>query len=425
MMAKPMIRITSFILLLFFLISSCKSERQKMDDKVCSHLKEYYKNNRYSKYSDFDLTKITYDTIGDGCWAYELARLMLNTPGIITDSILYGELESTSQLIDTFDHRLRVIVNVFGGHKNGTNNQWKYYPDPSYTIGIIGDSLTTVNESRLCILLNMCDSNEMRIIDIANVADLGKRSFLRDSVLRKQVDLGWYVRDKKDIVYSKNMPFIDGKNIIDTSLSLQFVGYRLNDVIDTIHDINLYKEYEFKNYCLYKVRKPFAINDNIHFFELEIFTLEGRIAMIKAICTDDITAFLKRLFQIKYGEESYGHIDSYFFETVYGTRQSVWNFGTNCILLNDNREDVGKWDYPCGSNQKKWFHFYDHFHNVTIIYCDKQMYRRLRIADEEMRIYIEELKRIEHNRRIEVQRHQDSIRKAMEDNLLKRNSDQI
>ena len=223
---------------------------------------------------------------------------MLNTPGIITDSILYGELESTSQIIDTFDHRLRVIANVFGGHKNGTNNQWKYYPDPSYTIGIIGDSLTTVNESRSCILLNMCDRNEMRIIDVANVADLGRRSFLRDSVLREQVDLGWYVRDKKDIVYSKNKPFIDGKYIIDTSLSLQFVGYRLNDVIDTIHDINLHKEYEFKNYCLYKARKPFAINDNIHFFELEIFTLEGRIARVKAICTDDITAFLKRLFQI-------------------------------------------------------------------------------------------------------------------------------
>ena len=421
-MTKQLLIIGCSVLLLT-MVSSCKSEQKKMDDKVRSHLKEYYKDKRHSNFSDFKITKIAYDTIGDGKWAYNLASLMLNTEGIISDSVLYKELKATSTYIDTNDNRLRIIASIYGRYKSG--DDWMSFSDPSYTIGIIGDSLTAVNESSLYVLLNICNKEEMRIVDIANVVDLGKRSIIIDSMLRKQINLEWYHGNNKDIVYSNEKSFVDGKKIKDTSLSLQFVGYLLNEIIDTISNACLQKEWEFKDYCKYKTREPLIINDSVYSFEIHLYTLEGSIAMIKAICKSDISYTLEKMFQIKYGEATYGSVDSYFFETVYGTRQSVWNFGANCIVINENREDVGKWDYPSGSNQKKWFHYYYYFHNVTVIYCDKQMYRRLKKVDEEMQNHIKEQKQIEHSRKLEIQKTQDSIFKEKETERLKRNSIQI
>ena len=405
------------------MVSSCKSEQKRNDDRVRSHLKAYYKNSRHSNFSDFKITKITYDTVGNGRWAYNLACLMLNTEGIISDSVLYKELLIASNQIDTNDSRLRIIANIYGEYKIGDN--WNSFPDPSYSIGIIGDSLTAVNESSLYVLLNICNKDEMRIIDIANVAELGKRSVISDSTLRKQIDMEWYLGNRKDIVYSNEKSFVDGKNIKDTSLFLQFVGYQLDGAIDTISDVSLNKEWEFNNYSKYRTRKALIVKDSTYQFEIELYVLEGRVAMIKAICTKDISNILEKMFLIKYGQKECGSVDSYFFETVYGTRQSVWNFGTNCIVINDNREDVGKWDYPCGSNQKKWFHYYYHFHNVTVIYCDKQMYRRLKKVDEEMQNHIKEQKLIEHSRKLEIQKTKDSIFKERETERLKRNAIQI
>ena len=370
-----------------------------MDNRICSHLKEYYKNKHYSKFSDLDITKITYDTIGDGSWAFNLAQLMLNTPGIISDSVMYKELELYARQIDTSDKRWRIIANVYGTK----------YPDPEYTIGIIGDSLTKVNESILGVLLNICDENETRIIDIATVAELDKRDLLNDTLLKKLIPSDWYLGDNAGMFYSKVKPFIESKNIKDTSISLQFLGYRLNDFIDTLRTGNFQKLYKFQNYCIYKSIKKFAINDVLFDFDIEIITLDSKIALIKAVCISDISDALDKMFRLKYGEQTYGSTDPSFYETVYGYHQSVWNFGTNCITLIDNTENVGKWDYPCGSNQKKWFHFYYKFHNVIVIYCDKQMYRRHRSLNDEMLQYREGFHQEEYKQRLDKQLRTDSI----------------
>lgn len=403
------------ILFLLTIFCSCKSEQQKMDNRVRSHLKEYYKTKRHSKFSDFEITKITYDTIGDGCWTYNLACLMLETPGIISDSIIRKELEQYTSQIDTSDKRLRIIANIYGTR----------YPDPSYSIGIIGDSLTKVSESILEVLLNICNEYETRIIDIANVAELGIRNLLNDTVLKELISSTWYLGDNDGITYSKFEPFIYSKDIKDTSITLQLLGYCLNKTIDTIHDRSLKKIYDFKDLCKYQAIKKLIINNKSYEFNLELFTLNSRIAMIKAICKSDISDELEKMLKIKYGEISYGSIDSYFYETVHGYREKAWNFGTNCIVLINNTEDVGKWDYPCGSNKKKWFHYYYYFHDVIVIYCDKQMYRRLRSLTEDKLQYNAELQQREYKNKLAEQRRLDSLQLIATKNKLKEYTNQL
>ena len=396
-----------------------------MNDKVCSQIKNYIKSKRNHKSSNFEITKITYDTIGDGKWAYDLAYIMLNTKGIISDSVLFSEVETSSANIDTNDKRLRIIANIYGRYKN--RNEWQSFPDPAYTIGIVGDSLTEVNESCLYVLLNICDSSELRIIDIANIIEFGKRSLLKKSILRKYLDIGWYLGDKEQLVYSKEKPFYSGKNINDTIVSLQFLGYQLNTKIDSINDSGLIKEDEFNNYCKYKTTKSIAIIDSNYLFDIELYVLDKRIAMIRAKCKKDITSDLEKMFKIKYGEETPGDIDYFFYESISYKRPfpSIWNFRNNCIVIDNYTEDVGKLDYPCGSNQKKWFHYYYFFHGLTVTYCDKQMYRRLKLSVEKMQNHERELEENEYRKKREKLRFDDSITKETVINILKNNSNQI
>lgn len=407
------------------MVCSCKSEQQKLDDKVRYRLKEY-NSKIYHKSTKFEITKITYDTIGDGKWAYDLAHIMLNTKGIISDSVLFHVLETTSANIDTNDKRLRIIASVDGKYKYG--DKWKSFPDPEYTIGIIGDSLTEVNESSLYALLNICNSSEKRIIDIANVVELGKRSLLKDSVLRKQIDLGWYLGKDENFLYSKEKPFYSGKYVKDTLIALQFLGYQLNGSIDSVNDFCLNKEEKHGNFYKYKTKKQLTIIDSIYSFDIELFVLDGRISMIRAKCTQNITTTVEKMYQIKYGEETPGDIDNFFYERISYRRPfppSIWNFRNNCIVIDNYTEDVGKWDYPCGSNRKEWFHYYYTFHGLTITYCDKQMYRRLKIYVGDMQNHKKEIEISESKRKAEELRLADSIRKRCNEIVLINNSNQI
>ena len=421
------ISIISFL----FLISlfSCKPKEQGLDSKVMSFLDSSFS----SKYS-YSYNKIKFDTVGNGDWSRNLAELMIDNPQFFSDKLLLDELLTNYQHTNVNDSKTRLIASVY--YQNQYNNDGIFY------IGIIGDSLTNVENTSIEALLNICSVEEAKVLDIANVINLTDRKKsvdINNTIIEALKSLSKnYYRLKDDcnkLTLSKEKTILNDKEdegrVKDTIVHLQFLGNGLNDGIDSIMikypKYSIVKDYSFDNYSCYHIKDQIEICNNKYLMETQLYTIDNRVVLITAVCLDNIFDELLEMFKIKYGEyNTYAYsIDNTFISTVPGAHQYVWSFSNNCIILIDNNERHDEY-YPDVTYQKpKILHTYYHFKNATIAYCDKQMYRILLQKENERKSFIEREHFISDSLERVGKFRKDSIRKAQEQERLGFYSSQI
>lgn len=414
------ISIISFL----FLISlfSCKPKEQGLDSKVMSFLDSSFS----SKYS-YSYNKIKFDTVGNGDWSRNLAELMIDNPQFFSDKLLLDELLTNYQHTNVNDSKTRLIASVY--YQNQYNNDGIFY------IGIIGDSLTNIEDNPLEALLNICSVEEAKVLDIANVIGLTNRANINNTIKEELESLSknpYRLNDNGNkLKYSKKQGIIyDKGKAKDTIIHLQFMGNGLNDCIDSIMKKqpknSIVKDYSFDNYSCYHMKDKIEINENKYSIETQLYTINNRIVLIKAVCLDNIVDELLEMFRIKYGDDIFAYpIDHTFINTVSGANQYVWSFSNNCIILIDNNERYDKYYSDVTYQKPKIMNTYYHFKNATIAYCDKQMYRIL-LQKEKEREFAIQREQFVSDSLVQVDKYRkDSIQKAKEQERLKCNSSQI
>ena len=249
---------------------------------------------------------------------------MIDNPELFSDKQLYDELVFVLNNIDTIDYRMRLISNIHG------HNQWG---KSDYYIGIIGDSLTDIEENLyrapIEALLNICSPEDKRILDIANVVELSDRqisSYVNKTVLKLLSNWNFVH------IISKARPIFNAKcNTKDTTLCLQFTGINLNDRIDSVKlmhpNYQITKEFSFDNYSSYCVKNRIETKSGTHELITYLYTLDDCIVLIKAVCNDNIFGELFEMYKTKYGED----IDVYSFDETFckcgnGSSRYYWSF---------------------------------------------------------------------------------------------------
>ena len=384
-----------------------------------------------SKTYPFIIDHITYDTIGAGDWSYNLAELMINNPQLFSDKKLLEELLYEYNSIDTNDSKTRLIATIF--------SQNAFYNNAFY-IGIIGDSLTNIESKPLNAFLNVCSVEEAKILDIANVVglcDTRISSCVNNAIKIALSDKSYYDyyrynnQSNNKMKFSKSPAiFDDNGKVKDTIVHLQFMGFNLYENIDSAmlkhRHLSIMKDYSFDNYSCYHLIDKIEINNKKHPIDIQLLTLDDHIALIKVVCTDNIFDELFEMFKLKYGEYIYVYpIDHTFYNAVSGASNYVWSFFNNGIILVNNTE-IHNVYYPSYTYSPPKLNYTNTvFNNITIIYCDKQMYRRLVQKETERKTFIENeqyvsdsLERVEKHRK-------DSIQKANEKERLKGYTSQI
>lgn len=404
-----------------FLISlfSCKPKEQGLENKVRNLIESKFS----SEHNPFIIDHITYDTLGTGGWSYNLAELMINHPEWFSDKGLFDDLLLVLNDIDTTDHRMRLIANVYG------HDKWR---GSVYYIGIIGDSLTNIEENPysapIKALLNICSPEEKRILDIANVVELSDRqisSHFNKTVSKLLSD--WYSVH----IISKTQPIFNAKgNTKDTTLCLQFTGINLNDRIDSVILMNpkyyITKEFSFDNYSSYSVKNRIETKSGVHKLETHLYTLDDHIVLIKAICQDNIFEELYKMYITKYGES----VNVYSFDETFCERENAsssyyWSFSNNGIVLMKNSVKHDTYGPDVTYQRPKIIRSDYVFINTAIIYCDKQLYRKLVQKEKERKNSIEREQIVIDSLNQMERRKNDSIQKAKEIERLKINVSQI
>ena len=400
--------IYTIVFLLFIPLLSCKQQKQKLDSKVRNLIESEFS----SKQNLFIIDHIKYDTIGTGDWSYNLAELMINHPELFSDKDLLAELSFELKVIDTADYRMRLIANIHG------HNQWG---NSDYYIGIIGDSLTNIEENPFSApieaLLNICSPEEKRILDIANVVELSDRqisSYVNKTILKL---LSYW---NSVHIISKTQPIFNAKgNTKDTTLRFQFTGINLNDKIDSIilihPNYHITKEFSFDNYSSYCVKNRIETNSGIHELETHLYTLDDYIVLIKAICHDNIFEELYKMYKTKYGESvNVYSFDETFCERENGSNSYFWSFSNTGIILVKNSVKHDTYGPDVTYRPRKIIRSDYVFINTAIIYCDKQLYRKLVQKEKERKSFIENVQFVSDSlERVEKYR-KDSIQKANE-----------
>ena len=412
--------IKTITLLLLISLFSCKPKEQGSESKVRDLIESKFS----SKQNPFIIDHIKCDTIGTGDWSYNLAKLMIDHPELFSDKDLLAELSFVLNDIDTSDNRMRLIANIHG------HNQWGKSDD--YYIGIIGDSLTSIEENPfrapIETLLNVCSPEEKRILDIANVVELSDRqisSYVNKTILKL---LSYW---NSVHIISKTQPIFNAKgNTKDTTLRFQFTGINLNDKIDSIilihPNYHITKEFSFDNYSSYCVKNRIETNSGIHELETHLYTLDDYIVLIKAICHDNIFEELYKMYKTKYGESvNVYSFDKTFCKPENGSSSYYWSFINNGIVLVKNSSRIDTYGPDVTYRPPKIMRTDYVFINTAIIYCDKQLYRKLvqkeverKNSIEREQFVIDSLKQLE-------RRKEDSIQKAKEREKLKQTTSQI
>ncbi|MBQ3944962.1 MAG: hypothetical protein II670_05045 [Alphaproteobacteria bacterium] len=413
------ITIKAVTFLLLISLFSCKPEKQGIDNKVRNLIESKFS----SEHNPYIVDHIVYDTIGTGEWSSELATLMIDNPEWFSDKKLYDELFFVLNDIDTADYRMRLIANIHG------HDHWG---ESDYYIGIIGDSLTKIEENpyRASIeaLLNICSTEEKRVLDIANVIELSDRqisSYVNKTVLKL---LSYW---NSVHIISKTPPIFNAKgNTKDTTLYLQFTGINLNDRIDSVllmhPKYQITKEFSFDNYSSYCVKNRIETKSGVHELETQLFTLDDYIVLIKAVCYDNIYEELYKMYKTKYGESvNVYSFDKTFCKPENGSDIYYWSFINNGIVLIKNSSRIDTYGPDVTYRSPKIMRTDYVFINTVIIYCDKQLYRKLvqketerKNSVEREQFVIDSLKQVE-------RRKEDSIQKAKEIERLRINASQI
>lgn len=413
------ITIKAVILLLFISLFSCKPEKQGIDNKVRNLIESKFS----SEHNPYIIDYIVYDTIGTGEWSSELATLMIDNPDLFTDKQLYDELVFVFNDIDTVDYRMRLISNIHG------HNQWG---KSDYYIGIIGDSLTNIegNPFRAPIeaLLNICSPEEKRILDIANVIELSDRQislYVNKEVLKLLSN--W----NSAHIISKTEPIFNAKgNTKDTTLCLQFTGIKLSDKIDSVVLMHpnylITKEFSFDNYSSYCVKNRIETKSGVHELETHLYTLDDYIVLIKAVCQDNIFEELYKMYKTKYGESvNVYSFDKTFCKPENGSDIYYWSFSNNGIVLVKNSSRIDTYGPDVTYQPPKIMRTDYVFYNTTIIYCDKQLYRKLVQKEQERKNSIEREQFVIDSLNQVGKREKDSIQKAKEIEKIKQTTSQI
>lgn len=411
--------IKTITLLLLISLFSCKPKEQGLDNKVRNLIESKFS----SEHNPYIIDYIIYDSIGTGKWSSELATLMIDNPEWFSDKELYDELFFVLNYIDTADYRMRLIANIHG------HNQWG---KSDYYIGIIGDSLTKIEENPyrapVEALLNICSIEEKRVLDIANVIELSDRQI--SSYVNKKV-LKLLSNWNSVHIISKTEPIFNAKgNTKDTTLCLQFTGINLNDRIDSVilmyPKYHITKEFSFDSYSSYRVKNSIETKSGIHELETHLYTLDDYIVLIKAVCHDNIFEELYKMYKTKYGESVKVYsFDKTFCKPENGSSSYYWSFINSGIVLVKNSSRVDTYGPDVTYQPPKIMRTDYVFYNTTIIYCDKQLYRKLVQKEQERKNLIEREQFVIDSLNQVEKRKKDSIQKAKEIEKLKQTTSQI
>lgn len=418
--------IKTITLLLLISLFSCKPKEQGLESKVRDLIESKFS----SKQNLFIIDHIKYDTIGTGDWSYNLAQSMIDNPELFSDKELFEKLVWSCQSIDSNDHRMRIIANI-RGHTEIYKNVFGY--EYEYHIGIIGDSLTNVEKKPIEALLNICSVEDAIVIDIAKVIGLANSPFFlsKNTIISEILSENWYRGNNVKMKYSKINPIFNDKGKVkDDIVRLQFMGIYLNDRIDSVllryARKSIIKDFSFDNYSCYHYMDKIETKSGGHTIENQLYTIDDRIVMIKAICYDNIKEELLEMFKTKYGDDSYIHpIDNTLVDFVYDASFYLWSFLNQGIVIVNNTDIYDEYypTYTYDPPKLKETHYY--FKNITIVYCDKQMYRRLVQKEQERKFSIQREQFLSDSvKRVEKYK-KDSIQKDKEKERLTRNSTQI
>lgn len=316
------------VFLVLICICSCTSSQKKIDDKIKEKIKDYWEKtiSFADAREDLIILKTTYYTIGTGCWSYNLAKIMLHNPEIFTDNELLEELQRVSQQIDTNDSRKRIIAEVYWVNKNarGLLKYCRELGKYSY-IGLIGDSLTNVEENEIEALLNISTDNEAVILDIAKTVNLigqGIPLSVEDNIIRF-VSGSQYSGNNSKLKYCKtDVIYEDNNKSVDDLVNVQFLGIKLYDNIDSIisqSPKNKFKrEFLIDDYCCYSTQDELTLKDEKWPIDIRIYTIDNKVSMIKIVTKaksegkccfiKDNTNEILEMYRLKYGPEKHSHL---------------------------------------------------------------------------------------------------------------------
>lgn len=408
--------------LLSFIISvtailflSCENELQKRDRLIREAVDKYY------HIGEISIQNITYDTIKDQDWCYNLAEWLISNPEFFTDKELYDELCCARKNLKKKESENRIIATI-----QGTLNNHFSADSIELHIGLLENNrLLPIRKTILNSLLDMCDKPEIQILDIAIAVGVGHngRPYIDDPFLSSILSKPFNENSNMKY-YSIPMliPYSDSQQY--TAIDLQFLGIHLTEPLDTLklRGNNLTQVFAYKNYCCYSLKNKMLVNNISLPVDILCWTIDNHVAIIKAKCTTPVVIDdLLRMYTVKYGDfkSIYGgvYVEG-LVESVSGAKAYEWNFLDNGIIIINNTETHHVYEPQYTYQKPKIINTYYTFENITTIYCDKQLYRRARILQAERDKVIKQQKHLNDSLQMFEVHKADSIQKAIQEKKL-------